>query len=56
MFVNNGQGCLAIKRAYVHDSIYEDVCARLADLAKAAVVGDGLEQGTTLGVVQNRMQ
>ena len=55
-FMNNGQVCLAIKRAYVHDSIYEDVCARLAELADAAVVGDGLEQGTTLGPVQNRMQ
>ncbi|MFC3568170.1 aldehyde dehydrogenase family protein [Paracoccus simplex] len=55
-FMNAGQVCLAIKRAYVHDSIYEDVCARLAALAEAAVVGDGLQQGTTIGPLQNRMQ
>jgi len=55
-FMNAGQVCLAIKRAYVHDSIYEEVCARLAELAEAAVVGDGLQQGTTIGPLQNRMQ
>lgn len=55
-FLNAGQVCLAIKRAYVHGSIYEEVCARLAELANQAVVGDGLEQGTTIGPVQNRMQ
>ncbi|MGO8440977.1 aldehyde dehydrogenase family protein, partial [Rhizobium ruizarguesonis] len=30
-FINNGQTCAALKRLYVHYSIYEDVCARLAD-------------------------
>lgn len=55
-FMNNGQVCLAIKRAYVHESIYDDVLARLAELANAAVVGDGLQQGTTHGPIQNRAQ
>lgn len=55
-FMNAGQVCLAIKRAYVHDSIYEEVCDRLAALAREAVVGDGLQQGTTIGPLQNRMQ
>lgn len=55
-FMNAGQVCLAIKRAYVHDSIYEEVCERLAQLAREAVVGDGLEQGVTIGPLQNRMQ
>ncbi|HRK42832.1 MAG TPA: aldehyde dehydrogenase family protein [Gemmobacter sp.] len=55
-FLNAGQVCLAIKRAYVHESIYEEVCARLAELADQAVLGDGLEQGVTIGPVQNRMQ
>lgn len=55
-FLNAGQVCLAIKRAYVHGSIYEEVCARLAALAEQAVLGDGLEQGVTIGPVQNRMQ
>ena len=55
-FMNAGQVCLAIKRAYVHESIYEEVCERLAALARDAVVGDGLEQGVTIGPLQNRMQ
>jgi len=55
-FANAGQVCLAIKRAYVHDSIYDAVCDALARRADEAVVGDGLEQGTQIGPVQNRMQ
>lgn len=55
-FLNAGQVCLAIKRAYVHESIYEEVVTRLAKLANEAVVGNGLEQGTTIGPIQNRMQ
>ena len=55
-FANAGQVCLAIKRVYVHDSIYDAVCDALARRADEAVVGDGLEQGTQIGPVQNRMQ
>lgn len=55
-FLNAGQVCLAIKRAYVHDSIYDEVCQRLAALAEAAVVDDGMKQGTTIGPLQNRAQ
>jgi acyl-CoA reductase-like NAD-dependent aldehyde dehydrogenase len=55
-FNNAGQVCLAIKRAYVHESIYDKVCDELASLAKAAVVDDGIKQGTTLGPLQNKMQ
>ena len=55
-FQNNGQVCLAIKRLYVHDAVYDDLCGRLADLADAAVVGDGAEEGVDLGPIQNRAQ
>jgi len=55
-FQNSGQVCIAMKRLYVHDSIYDAVCNELAVLADAAVVGDGLEQGTQLGPLQNKMQ
>ncbi|WCL53408.1 aldehyde dehydrogenase family protein [Gimibacter soli] len=54
--LNAGQVCLAVKRAYVHDSIYDEMCDALADLARQAVVDDGLKQGTTIGPLQNRMQ
>ena len=55
-FLNNGQVCLAIKRAYVHADIYDAMCAELARLAQAAVVDDGLQQGTQIGPIQNKAQ
>ena len=55
-FQNSGQVCIAIKRAYVHDSIYDAMCDELAQLAESAVVGDGLQQGTQLGPIQNKTQ
>lgn len=55
-FANSGQVCIAIKRLYVHEAIYDQVCDRLAALANEAVVGDGLEQGTQFGPIQNKMQ
>lgn len=53
---NAGQICTAAKRVYVHESLYDELCEALAQLAGAAVLGDGLEQGVTIGPVQNRMQ
>lgn len=55
-FLNCGQVCLAIKRAYVHADIHDALCEELARLAREAVVGDGLEQGTRIGPIQNAMQ
>jgi acyl-CoA reductase-like NAD-dependent aldehyde dehydrogenase len=55
-FQNNGQVCIAMKRLYVHESIYDEMCDELAALANAAIVGDGLTQGTQLGPLQNKMQ
>lgn len=55
-FHNNGQTCACLKRLYVHESIYEELCAELARLAKEVVVGDGLAPETQLGPVQNKAQ
>ena len=55
-FQNSGQVCIAMKRLYVHESIYDEMCAELAKLAEDAIIGDGLEQGTQLGPLQNKMQ
>ncbi len=54
--VNSGQVCLAIKRVYVPDSLYEAMCAELVELANAAVVGDGLDAATQMGPIQNKAQ
>lgn len=55
-FLNNGQVCLAVKRAYVHDDIYDAMCSELAALADAAIVDDGSKQGTQIGPIQNQAQ
>ena len=55
-FQNSGQVCIAMKRVYIHESIYDAMCDELAKLADAAVVGDGLEQGTQIGPLQNKTQ
>jgi acyl-CoA reductase-like NAD-dependent aldehyde dehydrogenase len=51
-----GQACIAIKRVYVHDSIYDAVCDELGRLARETVVGDGMEPGTQMGPLQNQAQ
>ncbi len=55
-FINGGQTCAALKRLYVHDSIYEDVCTELTDFAKTMPMGDGLNEDNVLGPIQNKMQ
>lgn len=55
-FQNSAQFCVAAKRLYVHEDIYEDLSAALVEYAKTVSVGDGSKQGTDLGPIQNRMQ
>ncbi len=55
-FINNGQTCAALKRLYVHDDIYDDVCEALVAYSKNIAVGDGLDPASALGPIQNEMQ
>jgi len=55
-FVNSGQICMAIKRVFAHEAIAEHLAAALADIARRAKVGDGLDPDVELGPVQNRPQ
>jgi acyl-CoA reductase-like NAD-dependent aldehyde dehydrogenase len=55
-FVNSGQVCMAIKRIYAHEKIYDALCEALAEEARKWTVGDGLNPATKLGPIQNRMQ
>ena len=55
-FQNTGQVCIAMKRLYVHEDIYDEMCEELASLANETVIGNGLEQGTKLGPLNNKMQ
>jgi acyl-CoA reductase-like NAD-dependent aldehyde dehydrogenase len=55
-FVNSGQVCMAIKRIYAHEKIYDALCAALVEEASKTKVGNGLEPDTVLGPLQNKMQ
>ena len=55
-FVNSGQVCMAIKRIYAHESIYDELCTALVAEAKKTKIGNGLTPGTDLGPLQNKMQ
>lgn len=54
--MNAGQICVAVKRVYAPRAMVDDLCAALAKLAGEAVVGNGLEQGTSIGPIQNKAQ
>jgi acyl-CoA reductase-like NAD-dependent aldehyde dehydrogenase len=55
-FINTGQTCAALKRLYVHESVYDDVVDALAELAGAMPMGPGLQEGNVLGPLQNQSQ
>ncbi|CAH0352798.1 MAG: aldehyde dehydrogenase family protein [Sphingobium sp.] len=55
-FLNNGQVCAAIKRLYVHDSIYDELCDKLVAYAAGVKIGDGMSADSQLGTIQNKMQ
>jgi acyl-CoA reductase-like NAD-dependent aldehyde dehydrogenase len=55
-FFNSGQVCIALKRLYVHEKVYDALVAELTKLANDAKVGDGMTEGTMFGPVQNKMQ
>jgi acyl-CoA reductase-like NAD-dependent aldehyde dehydrogenase len=56
IFINNGQTCAALKRLYVHDSIYDEVCQKLVSYAANIITGNGLDDSSHLGPIQNLMQ
>ncbi len=55
-FLNTGQTCAALKRLYVPDSLYDDMCTALVDIARAMPMGVGVREGNVLGPLQNRQQ
>ncbi len=55
-FGNAGQICIASKRVYIHEDIYDELSAAIAEYAKHVKVGDGSQQGTAVGPIQNKKQ
>jgi len=52
-FINAGQVCTSPSRFLVHESRYDTFVAEFTKAADAVVVGDGLEQGVTMGPMAN---
>ncbi|KAK5018692.1 hypothetical protein LTR39_000834 [Cryomyces antarcticus] len=55
-YANSGQICIALKRIYIHESIYAEFRDEMIEYTKSLVAGDGLEKDTTLGPIQNKPQ
>ena len=55
-FINTGQTCAALKRLYVHEDIYDEVCHALTNVASAMPMGVGTEEAHVLGPLQNKAQ
>ncbi len=49
IFSSQGQSCIAGSRLFVHDSVYDEVVARVAERADALRVGHPRAEGTQLG-------
>lgn len=54
--INSGQTCGAIKRLYVHDSIFDRTCEALVEFSRNIPVGDGMDESSLLGPLQNERQ
>ncbi|GLZ06123.1 NAD-dependent succinate-semialdehyde dehydrogenase [Actinomadura sp. NBRC 104412] len=52
-FINAGQVCTSPSRFLVHESLLEEFVDAFVQAAEAVVVGDGLEDGVTMGPLAN---
>lgn len=55
-FLNMGQTCACAKRLYVHESIFDQTVEALKNIAQSVPMGNGMEAGTVMGPIQNKMQ
>eukprot|EP01062_Namystynia_karyoxenos_P073806 TRINITY_DN70637_c0_g1_i1.p1 TRINITY_DN70637_c0_g1~~TRINITY_DN70637_c0_g1_i1.p1 ORF type:complete len:548 (+),score=208.44 TRINITY_DN70637_c0_g1_i1:96-1646(+) len=53
---NSGQVCMAVKRVYVHDSIYDQFCEAVAAVSRDLRFGPGFERDSQFGPLNNEMQ
>lgn len=56
IFSNQGEVCIAGSRLYVHDSIYDEFVARLADFAATLQPGDPLNPDSAMGAMVDERQ
>ena len=54
--INSGQTCGALKRLYVHEDDLDAVSGALVEFSKNIPMGDGMEESSMLGPLQNKRQ
>jgi acyl-CoA reductase-like NAD-dependent aldehyde dehydrogenase len=55
-FGSCGQVCIAIKRLYVHESIFDEMVEELRRISEKTSVGNGMEKETDMGPINNLPQ
>ncbi|EGU75677.1 hypothetical protein FOXB_13826 [Fusarium oxysporum f. sp. conglutinans Fo5176] len=55
-YLHTGQICMAIKRIYVHESIYDEFLAAVTGFLDAVKTGDYTDAEAFFGPIQNKMQ
>lgn len=55
-FFNCGQACLAVKRLYVFDKVYDEFVNRLVGRVQKLKVGDGQQEGVFMGPLHTAAQ
>jgi acyl-CoA reductase-like NAD-dependent aldehyde dehydrogenase len=55
-FLNSAQLCLATKRLYIHEEVYEPIVKALVKFSESVKVGNGSDPDVQLGPIQNRRQ
>ncbi|HWI31970.1 MAG TPA: aldehyde dehydrogenase family protein [Microbacterium sp.] len=56
IYDTTGQICMNAKRVYVHNSRLDEVVAGLSERLERAVIGYGLDEGTTMGPLHSPVQ
>ena len=51
-FINGGQYCTTLKKAYIHRSLYEEVRKDLLDIVQRLKVGDAFDPKTDIGPIR----
>lgn len=52
----SGQACTGTSRVIVHEAVADELIARIAEVARGARVGNGLDDGVTFGPLANAAQ
>ncbi|RYP71243.1 hypothetical protein DL771_004935 [Monosporascus sp. 5C6A] len=54
--MNSGHACIAIKRVFIHEAIYQKVVIAMVEFIKTLKVGDGFEEISFIGPIANSAQ